>query len=469
MTAERALIQNDSRLRDFDVFGTAAHDEDIFGGGGIVTNVSRAHHAPFWNRPDLIRGVEYQDFTSTFWQSNSCKKMAHTITNSGAIVSTPRDHIVSVMPNFRDAARYETAIIAHMLFNFQTLTETQLFTLTGLPHDMMMRGLSILFHAGVIDFLRGDNKKDFYTGRIWHLVDNRDEFWDFVNKLPAVVRTLMLGDFNRVNYNTPPGGNSTSSVRHNLIASEIVIRAFEACNDIVGFFGEPFLSIDNFTQFDAESGYEYRANHGDGALITKDGTIIMMELVGGVAAGENFKRIESKAAAWTAAAGSSHHDMAIVFINMNSVENYPRIVRACQKAVRDGAYMFGNQLAVMNGQPRIFAVNFPYWFPEIGCVNDHFINLEAYNIQAQTYMPMTIPNNHGVSRESRVRLIENTLLSPTVPNWFFEPRLQQFDYYNAEDDMRMLRDDARTKAMGKQRVYDLFQWNGGVYSIDKDC
>lgn len=436
----------------------------MYNGGGIL-DVSRDTIHPYWDRADILAGVEYDHIRGCHWESMSATYLTHQMTEMGSVEIVPTEKNVPIAPKPKTLAFYDTLKVFTVLFQLQTMTVSQLIGLTSLAPDRVMTALNTLYEYGIVTRL-SEHKMSGYTGPIYHLVDNTEIFWDMVDSLPSFTRVALMGGLNRDTYITPPGGNSIASVRHNLIGTDLFLRALEASSNIIGYWGEPFMAVDMLAEGYTDTSGDARANHGDGALITGDGKLVVFELVGGQLTSQSeFERIMGKAAGWTAATGASVHDISVVFVNLADPRNYSRLVSAVTKGVNNLAWRYGSQIQVSTGQPNIFTVHAGSWFPYVGCVSKAFLSLTAFNIYLSRHFPASMAKFNKSTVQRRLDLVTNTLFSPALPVWRTADRLDRLTGESREQELQALYDEACRKGIEDRTVRNTFTSDGEVFRL----
>jgi hypothetical protein len=372
------------------------------------------------DRLDPFYEVEWIDALATKWSVVSATKLSYNVDNLGTIYQSSEKVFAPI-----DAAEkkvYTSVGIRCVasLAQFHQLTTFQLASLLDVKAEAINRALTDLYSYGVVENAVPAWSKNPTPGRdksgsgyLWRLsnVSERLELWmsrltELEAKLIAQGRDIAVGT---------NSSRSGSSIRHNLAASELVLRAMESCPAVVGAWGETATLGSLFLSEDIKKQHDLRENIGDAAIVTKDGGIIIFETSGATNLDDKGgDKLESKAAAWASIAALSDMDIKIVFVNINAGARMNRFEwRVIQGLNKIGKYITNTALQ-KKGVEAVFTANAYDWFPMPLTVSKGFASLQVYHPKAKRYYDLA-PARTQFDVESDAMV--NTVAALHTPNW----------------------------------------------------
>lgn len=381
---------------------------------------SRRKLVAMLDRLDPFYEVEWIDALSTKWEGISVNRLAYSIDSYGT-VSQNSDPVFA--PIKTNASRLYTPLgIKSMaaLAQFHQLTTYQLATLFEAHPNDIKRALTDLFAFGVIERaepLWGDRdfqgRKDSGSGHLWRLSNHVPQLEEWMMQLePLEAKLVAQGRDIAVGTNSSRGG---SALRHNLAASELLIRAQESCPAVIGAWGEWATQGELFLNEEVRKRADLRKNIGDGAIVLKNGSIIVLETSGASNLDDKGgDKLEQKAAAWAAIAALTHLDLKIVFVNINSKAKMNRFEWRVMKGLSQIGRQISNVDLQKKGVEAVFIANAYDWFPMPMTASVGFANLQSFHPIAKRYYDLApAVTSFDVNSDAMV----NTVAALHTPKW----------------------------------------------------
>ena len=372
------------------------------------------------DRLDPFYEVEWLDAFSTKWTTIAATKLAYSVDNLGTIF--PSSEAVFAPINSAENKVYTSVGIRCVasLAQFHQLTTYQLASLLDVRPLDVNRAMRDLFSYGVVEnavptWLSKEThgRKDSGSGFLWRLsnVTERLELWvsrltELEAKLVAQGRDIAVGT---------NSSRSGSSIRHNLAASELVIRAMESCPAVVGAWGETATIGSLFLSDEIKKRHDLRENIGDAAIVTKDGGIIVLETSGATNLDDKGgDKLEMKAAAWASIAALSDMDMKIVFVNINAAARMNKFeARVTNGLDKIGKYITNTALQ-KKGVEAVFTANAYDWFPMPLTASKGFASLQVFHTKAKRYYDLAPARTQfDINSDAMV----NTVAALHTPSW----------------------------------------------------
>lgn len=214
------------------------------------------------------------------------------------------------------------------------------------------------------------------------------------------------------------GSSSISSARHNVIILEIFIKAMEICPGIVGVWGERWVNGKSFLDSNIDTTKEViKKSMGDGAIVTKDGKIIVFEISGKTNISKTYiKVLSDKVSAWAKVASLSKMDISIVFVNTSS-DSYQNMERYTDHLVlglneAKKGFVTSSQMEKMDHA--IYYADYRDWFNSSRGVYEEFASLTAVRAVDRQKVQLA-PISAPLDRDSNI--IMNTSATLFHPRW----------------------------------------------------
>ncbi len=390
---------------------------------------SRASLSPWTERLDPFYRVTWHNTAFARWTSVSVLKQSLKPDGAGTLrwVSELLDSPVD-QPDFQ-LYRLNAIRIVAFLNQFHQATTTQLACLLGVVPGKAFGVISSLYAAGVVSRWVppwAEEEPDPMvngSGSVWTL--NRKS-WTFEEWLDGLedIEWALLTSGDDPTYTTVGGGTSPHNIRHNLLATELLLRCMEQCPGVAGAWGEGVTDVEVLTGDFPEVGETERQSIGDGAVVGKDGRIVVIELNGAsnLTSVGNGGRIAEKAASWVGAiakATKAGIDLRVVFVDCASKprpHNFRWWVHL-GSTEKSSAYVASRPLRTSSAE-KVYAVDVRDWFPMDSATSLAFLDLEAWNPMTKSYSSVVPADlSYGKPGDPPVDLVTNTVASLHIPEW----------------------------------------------------
>jgi len=393
-----------------------------------ITPIYGARHnlVTYLDRIDPLYEVTWRDGVNINWRTihalqhgmglNAHGQLVHT----SAVIESPID-----MPPGLTHAHASVQIMASLI-QFYQLSTYQLATLLGTSANRIWRWLSALYAHGVIEravphWIGGGIASDrgsAGTGSLWRVAAHSERFEAWLDGLSDVEYLLLTGGVD-VTRGTN-SSRSATSLRHNFALAEIMVRALEIIPSVAGVWGESFTRADLLMDPTLKQDWGIRDNVADGAVVLRDGRIILLETSGAQKLDNksNGPRLQAKAAAWATVAALSDLDISVVFVDIAQATSRRRFRHHVQQGVEAASANIANQSLLRRGQQSVFLADAHDWFPFALSIARGFQRLEAWSPVTERYHDL-IPAETEVDLNSDP--VINTVGSLHTPAWAFTP------------------------------------------------
>lgn len=352
--------------------------------------------------------------------------------SNGLGMLTAKRGIVPAPVVVSDFELYQRSSIAVMavLLEFDMMDTEQVAVMTGIGRSRVVRSLHNLYAAGLLQRTTVRSKLDSSCSTdVWVPDLGTGQMDEWLVGLEPWQYQLMAGG---LPLERKGRTRSLSGLRHNLTTMEMMCKSLELSPAVIGAWGERHCTGEAYDSSARFPGEFYRANIGDGAVVTKSGKIIIFEtsgtkLKGGRwTAAQNGEKVLSqlaqKAGAWTAVCGRSDADVHVVFLDVAQKHSYPRLRQAVAAGVKNeaGKYLVDKRMRE-RGARKIHVADSRLWFPTSRSVSEEFTVFSAVNSGEQVYdgrvkmVPVITPDDNVWNLDSP--LVTNTLLSLHNPEW----------------------------------------------------
>lgn len=380
---------------------------------------SKAPIYPWYERIDPMHEVVYRDTVTLGWESVSLPRWRMSVTPQGQLrmVQENRQSPIRESPHLLYS---QISILAmSVLVQFHQASTLQIASFLGINRQRLWTHISALYRAGILKRTIPPWYTDVHdelangSGSIW-TIDRKG--WPYQNwqaDLGPVEWAMIFGN-DTVHHDT----SSPTTIRHNLVTTEIVLRALEACPAVIGSWGDRMTGAGVlYDKVESRQGEIVRSNVGDAALVLRDGQVIVIETVGANQISGRLSaddKLSAKAAGWVAITSRIDIPVKVLFVNVSAsakpweLEKYVRIgVEATSKK-----YVV-SRTARERGQKNIYMVNGFHWFPMERMIDPMFEELEAYSIYHDRYEKLA-------PRETPTKMIDHTVnaaLALHTPSW----------------------------------------------------
>ena len=372
---------------------------------------------PMWDRPEIFRNILFSDMRSVYFEKPHIKVPSAVATPSRnlslQIINRP---IHVVMPDY-ELYHYDVQKVFALFTQFDTLFESQVSSFTSLDVKRTREVLDILWNGGVLNKSSSNFKKDNIFGPIWRLSSHSTSVSAYREGMDALTRVITSGNDDLGPSSTPPGAGARTSLKHNIFAAEVLLRVAESCDNVIGVWGDLFASEALFHVQDPHA--KERASHGDGIIVTKNGSIVIIELVGGIMSGRSgFQRIVDKAASWTGVIANSDLDVSVLFIDTTWEKDRREMFNAVDIGIRKESSAYApNKFMRERAMKKIGIVNASWWFPDDGCISKAGTRLGAYSPTEYKFKEFDKPDPNSSTVQKRLDIITNTISALHTPVW----------------------------------------------------
>lgn len=379
---------------------------------------SRAY-IPSWERPDIFRKIMTRDVSRVIFIDPEVISPAQVVNPSGMVnfkmTSSPSS--ISLPDNV--LYHHNVQKVFSVLLHFDTMLEHQVAAFAGIDLDEARRCLRVLHSARVIQRTSERSwKYNHEYGPIWRMNLRSVKVAAYYDGMDALSRMLLAGGGEKLEYNIPPGAGARLSIKHNLHTAEIMLRIAEASDNIIGVWGDYFAAESLF--HDYMVGAKKRDSHGDAIAVTKDGSIIIFEVVGAVSSKRGaINSVINKAASWVGVIASSELDISVVFVDTTWHQDRKKIVNAIDVGVRKESKAYApDEFRRQKALSHIGIVNAAWWFPDdTGSHSESMTRIGGYCPATYSYKAFDEPDPFFSDSETRKNLVINSVSALHTPPW----------------------------------------------------
>lgn len=371
----------------------------------------------WWNRIDPMYEVTWKDMVGDGdrWESIAIRQHAVDVDGRGFLHHFTDRFYSPIQVRQSELHNYRTITIMSLLMEWHQLTTLQLMTFLGEPHSRVSRSLGFLYSAGILETLKPYWMRSSSRGR-----DGSGQVWRIAKKSPATEQFFnSLGNrewFMVLNGSDPAeisGENTPTTLRHNLLTAEIALKAMEASPFIIGAWGEDKSRGSLFIP-DRQSSSGVRNNVGDGALITRDGRIIVLEVTTATARARTSSSIVDKAAAWATIAARSDLPLDVLFIDASSTPRPAKFTRLVRYGYQEVSKRYMTRARDRErGGSRLYTADARRWFPLERAVTPQFTRLNCWSLGEEGFRDLLEPTPMDTSSD----VVVNTATSLATPRW----------------------------------------------------
>lgn len=372
------------------------------------------------DRVDPLHQMSWEDGVNTKFRPVGGVEHTLKVDAKGVLTHAKERVRASLRVQKRRLYTQSAMLIVANLVQYYQLSTMQLSTVTGFSPESIAARCSWLYAEGVLERADpswiGDEDlaglPDYGSGSIWRIDLRTQEFADWLEGLSDLEFLLITGGREITKHTN--SSRSSSSLRHNLVAAELMIRSMEIIPSVIGTWGERFTGTSSLISESKIMEMKMRSNHSDGGIVTKDGQTILFETSGTANLdNENGIRIQEKAAAWAAICAMSDIPLRVVFVDIAPRPNVPRFRWHVKLGLDQVSKYLVNKRMQDRGTQSVFLANSYDWFPFAHEVSRGFQTLEAYSPLTGKYHDL-IPASDAVSDAEHVA---NTLASMHTPDW----------------------------------------------------
>lgn len=395
--------------------------------GHIAYGAGRTDTLPWTDRLDPLYELEHNDVIEAKWTAERVIRPELQVTDAGVVspVLAETDVVTNRPANLTHNGR--AVLVMAALSEFNHLTSAQLGCLIGMKTGYAQATCEELLLAGCLKRLDmgAAHRNDKSFGDVWRIdrsvLNGNLSRW--TSRLSALEWALIS---NGVPFDEKPGTNAPWGLPHNLMTSEVMIRAMETNPAVVGIWGERHARMVNMYRAHARE-KKARMNSGDGIIVTRSGKIIVLETTGEKllkkrrfskkdSTKENRNRLVDKVGGWVAATGHSELDLRVVFLSTQRKPDLAELKLYVGYGVDEGSKKYVTRRSVRErGKKRIYVADARTWFPAARSISDDFLWMSAHN--AGTRRADTVIDDSDLVTDPTNDLVRNTLAGLHVPGW----------------------------------------------------
>ena len=380
-----------------------------------ASNGSRSKQYPYWNRPDLFRTMNFFSTIGLTTRSASNLSQSSIALPSGNLkISSSKVPATLILPD-NELYNYQVQKLFCIFSQFDTITEYQLSTLMNLPVEEIREYCNILYSQGIIKDAE-DYDEEEKIGKIWIFDEKAEATHDYQDGMDALYNLFSFGNESLKDIRSP-GSASPSSIKHNLYVAETCIRLAECGDNIAGIWGDTFTGESMFHE--PNPNVLSRRSHGDGAVVTKDGSVIVFEMVGSSSdSTAQFKKLVEKAASWVGVISNSDIDLNVLFLDAAWSRDRRNLIAATNHAVFDRSVAYtSNEFDRKKAMSHIGLVNLTHWFPDDNTVSKAATRLEAWCPALREAKSFDLPDPLFSNKEVRKSILINSACALHTPEW----------------------------------------------------
>lgn len=370
---------------------------------------------PMWERPDILRVLNYRDVINLGFSSPTITYTSGVVQPSGIVTLQDVKRYDPVHVPDRDLYHHNVQKMFSIFNQFDTLLLSQIVGFSGLSVEEVEWCLHILWSQGIIE--RSVKWRLFDThGYIWRMNRKNASLRAYVNGMDSVPRALTVGDYDVSN--EPPGSSSRSSLRHNLFTAEFLLRACEAGDNVIGVWGDPYLSESMFHEHDPNA-LLTRRSHADGAIVTKDGVVILIETISRMQLGSSVdQNTVDKAASWVGVIANSPIDLRVIFVDTTFYHSHRVTLNSINIALKKESHKFAPDVySRERAMSHIGVTGAPLWYGENGALSQAGTRLVTYVPHTRSYKEFDLPDERFSTPSRRRDIVVNTVSALHTPPW----------------------------------------------------
>lgn len=389
-------------------------------------DVAKPHSTMWWDRADPFFELPYQGaLVDSQWEMISATTHRPVARPDGVMQIQPIQVSAPIMPGVTNAAFDPLIVRAMAMFHaWQHLTTAQISALLDIDiaeaHDLCRRcytmGLLKRFTPATNYPVSNDS-----LGYAWSLMRESWAWSYWLSQLPPLQRALVGQGNDPLRY--AAGSSSLSSLRHNLLMADIMIRSFEVMPHVVGWWGDRWATGSSLVSVALESEQNIsltRPSMGDSAMVLADGSLVIFELVGSyLSAREAREKMSERVMGWAKVIALSSLDVKVVFIHSSAKVEQDRV--RFREMIENGIDMAQSVYVTAYQEKKmrdnIFRVDCRKWFPSPRTISQSFVTMDAINVSSGEEHSIV----SDVTIDADNPIVANTVAALHTPLWLTTP------------------------------------------------
>lgn len=378
------------------------------------TSASRCDY-PMWERPDIFRTLSYSDTRDMLFSIPKVKYQSGIVKPSGLVSLQMVERTSPVFMSDRELYHYEVQKVFAVFSQFDSLLVDQVAAFAGIGVERAHECCTILWSQGILERSTRDWRLFDSLGYVWRINKASNKVKSYVSGMDSILRAVTVGEWDITD--VAPGYGSRSGLKHNLFTAEIMLRLAESADNVIGVWGDPFLSESLFHKQDPDA--LARRSHADAAVVTKDGSIVLFEVVGAINKTSYVNQtLVDKAASWVGVIANSPFDLHVVFIDTTFYNTFKATIKSVDIGLRKESHKFApEEYSRERAIRHIGVTGGHYWFPDDGVISEAGTRLVAYNPYHKMYKQFDVPDNDFSDRDTRKNVIVNSVTALHNPGW----------------------------------------------------
>ena len=370
---------------------------------------------PFWERPELLRSIKYEDLRRLDFSTPQVEFPALVPTPTGDISLKQVAKTSPVMMADHELYHYNCQKVFAFLTQFNVCTEQQIQAYTGLSLEEVQKACAVLYHAGIILSPRNGWIHQEKLGNIWWMKINNPEVKSYYDNMDSLARALTLGG--REDISPPPGSGGPTALRHNLFLTEMCLRLCEQGDNIAGVWGDYFGAEHLFHT--PSDGMKTRRSHGDAIIVTNNGSLVILELsTSRMSTINSLEDIVHKAASWVGVIANSHLDISVIFIDTRWRNNRRMLYRGIFGGVAEVSRQYcPDEYSRQKALNHIGLTNAAWWFPGDNAVSQAATRLMSFSMMDKKFYAYDRPDVEFSDAQTRKNVVINTSAALHTPSW----------------------------------------------------
>lgn len=373
---------------------------------------------PSWQRPDIYREIDYVSAKNARFIEPRITFPAAIVNPSGMLDFRLTTRTAPMQWSDREKYHHNTQKIFSIFLQFDTLTTDQVMAFSGIDDkEEVEHRLEILHSSRILQkTLASTWSKEDKVGPIWRMMNSSPFTQSYYEGMDALSKMLTIGGGQFPT--PPPGAGVDTAVKHNIFAAETMLRIAESCDNVIGVWGDRFSGDGDFRKY-AEDDIQ-RYSQGDCVVVTKDGSIVVFEIVGSMTSRRaGFRKIVEKAASWVGVIAGSTLDISVIFMDITWIQDRRMLMNAIHRGVNVEAAAYApDEYSRIHAAQKIGISSATWWYPDdTGSTSKLETRLGVYVPYTHKYALFDEPDFSYSTPEIRKNVVINSISALHTPPW----------------------------------------------------